>query len=120
MRVPDIGALVKRRRVTLIDVSNVNGSVDFREVRHAGIAGAFLKVSEGLDFNDSRFAEFRREARRAGVRVGGYHFARPDHHPYTPRQRRTTSSARSARWVGPTCALCSTSRLTPRPCPARR
>lgn len=62
----------------LIDVSNVNGSVDWKKVRADGVTGAWLKASEGVTFTDALFAAHRRAANRAGVRVGAYHFARPD------------------------------------------
>lgn len=68
----------------LIDVSNVNGSVDWNRVRRAGIAGAWLKATEGQTYIDKYFAQHRRDAARAGVRVGAYHFARPDLQPLTP------------------------------------
>lgn len=64
--------------VTVIDVSNVNGPVDWHAVKAAGIPAAWLKVTEGVTFNDGRYQQFRTDAKRAGVRTGGYHFARPD------------------------------------------
>jgi GH25 family lysozyme M1 (1,4-beta-N-acetylmuramidase) len=35
-------------------------------------------VSEGVTFNDGVYAGWAARARRAGLRVGGYHFAQPD------------------------------------------
>lgn len=65
-----------------IDVSNVNGPVDWAKVAHADIEFAFVKATEGVSFDDSRFAANRLAARGHGVHVGAYHFARPDHnHP---------------------------------------
>src|SRR5438132_3059527 len=65
-----------------IDVSNVNGHVDWAAVAGAGPQYVFLKATEGLTFVDKRFASHRSEARAAGLRVGFYHFARPDLHPH--------------------------------------
>lgn len=72
--------------VLVIDVSNVNGNVDFTAIKRAGIPAAFMKATEGLSFNDGRFAGFRKAAAAAGVRIGAYHFARPDRQPYSPEQ----------------------------------
>lgn len=62
----------------LIDLSSNQGSVDFARVKKAGVTGAFLKVSEGRTWNDPVWSSRARQARAAGLRVGGYHFARPD------------------------------------------
>jgi GH25 family lysozyme M1 (1,4-beta-N-acetylmuramidase) len=67
---------------TIIDVSNVNGPVDWAAVRRAGIEGAFIKATEGLTYNDGLFTTFRNAAAKSGVRIGAYHFARPDNHPF--------------------------------------
>lgn len=37
-----------------------------------------LKASEGTGFTDSKFARGQKEARRVGLALGYYHFARPD------------------------------------------
>jgi lysozyme len=65
-----------------IDVSNVNGHVDWAAVAAAGPQYAFLKATEGISFTDKRFAAHREEAKAAGLRVGFYHYARPDLHPH--------------------------------------
>lgn len=62
----------------LIDVSNVNGAIDWRAVANAGVKGAFVKATEGRTYTDSEFTTNRRRANAAGVAVGAYHFARPD------------------------------------------
>lgn len=69
----------------LVDVSNVNGNIDFGAVRESmGATGVFLKATEGLTFDDPKWPSFRSAANAAGLRVGAYHFARPDLHPYDP------------------------------------
>lgn len=63
--------------LTIIDVSNWQGSIDWRRVRQAGIELAFVKATEGTGYADPRLEQNRREAAEAGVRVGCYAFARP-------------------------------------------
>lgn len=63
----------------VVDLSNVNGHVDWRRISRAGIKAAFVKASEGVSFDDPMFRAHRESARRAGIHVGAYHFARPDH-----------------------------------------
>ncbi len=40
----------------------------------AGLRFAYVKATEGGDWTDPRFEKNWREARRAGLRVGAYHF----------------------------------------------
>jgi GH25 family lysozyme M1 (1,4-beta-N-acetylmuramidase) len=61
-----------------IDVSSHQPTISWRAVKRAGIDFAFVKATEGVGFVDSSFERHRSEARRAGVPVGAYHFARPD------------------------------------------
>jgi len=67
-----------------IDVSHHQGGVDWRAVRRAGVVFAYCKTSEGLDYRDPRWIANRTAARAAGLHVGGYHYARPGAHPYSP------------------------------------
>jgi lysozyme len=62
---------------TLIDVSVHQGTIDYADVKAAGIDGVYIKATEGEDFIDSRFASNVRNARAAGLKVGAYHFLRP-------------------------------------------
>jgi lysozyme len=57
-----------------IDVAKYQGDIDWRRVRQAGIAFAYLKVSEGGDHVDSRFYDNWEGAAAAGVPRGAYHF----------------------------------------------
>jgi lysozyme len=71
-----------RRRLLLADLSNNNPSpIDFKAMRKAGCYGVLLKVSEGTAFVDRTFKGRADAARMAGLRVGGYHFARPGGDP---------------------------------------
>ena len=64
------------------DASNNNGPVNWRNVAHdsrvTGITGTELKATEGADFADPYFHEWRAECAKYGLRVMPYHFARPD------------------------------------------
>ena len=64
-----------------IDVSNHNGSVDWRRVRAAGISFAHAKTSEGTGYADPFFEPNRKGAAANRIHFGGYHFAQPDQHP---------------------------------------
>lgn len=69
-----------RRRILFPDLSNNNaGPIDFAAMRRAGAFGVMLKVTEGQTFVDATWLDRSRAARAAGLHVGGYHFARPDH-----------------------------------------
>jgi lysozyme len=70
----------------LIDLSSANtiGGDSYKLIRAAGVTGAWLKVSEGRTFNDRGFQLREPLAEYAGLRVGGYHYARPDNN--TPHE----------------------------------
>ena len=59
-----------------IDVSAHNGDIDFNKVRADGYSFVFIKASEGEDYQDSKFLKNYEKARRAGLKVGAYHFFR--------------------------------------------
>lgn len=62
----------------IVDVSNNNSSVDFKAVKAAGAVGVWLKVTEGESFVDLTYAARRKQAKAAGLLVGGYHFGHPN------------------------------------------
>jgi lysozyme len=64
----------------IVDLSNNNGpGIDFARLRDEGhVTGVYLKASEGAHFVDPYGVDFATRARKAGLRVGSYHFARPD------------------------------------------
>lgn len=87
----DTAAEVKKPvvRHKIIDVSSNQDFINFEKVawKHdadgdrAGrtdIYGAYIKVTEGATYVDPRFDRKARAARNAGLKVGLYHFARPD------------------------------------------
>lgn len=59
-----------------VDISNHNGAIDFGRVSRDGISFVIIKASEGQQYRDPAFASYYREARRAGLKVGAYHFFR--------------------------------------------
>jgi lysozyme len=72
----------KRLPVQGIDISKWQGEIDWQKVKAAGTRFAFIKATEGGDLLDDRFHENWREAKKAGVPRGAYHFVywcRPAH-----------------------------------------
>jgi GH25 family lysozyme M1 (1,4-beta-N-acetylmuramidase) len=61
----------------LIDLSNNNATPHWDAVKKAGIVGAWMKVTESASFIDQTWKPRAAAARKAGLAVGGYHFARP-------------------------------------------
>jgi lysozyme len=61
-----------------IDLSNHNGKVDFAKVAAAGIKYAWIKVTEGTTHVNRGFEDKFKGARDHGIKVGAYHFGRPD------------------------------------------
>ena len=60
-----------------IDVSHYQGTIDWATVaRQPEVGYVYLKASEGGNNQDSHYARNIREARRAGLKVGSYHFFR--------------------------------------------
>ncbi|MEL7466621.1 MAG: GH25 family lysozyme [Pseudomonadota bacterium] len=68
-------------RLRGIDVSHYQGDVDWDEVAGAGVAFAYVKATEGMTGRDPAYARHRRGARAENLRVGAYHFFRPDDDP---------------------------------------
>ncbi len=63
---------------TVIDVSDVQSSIDWNRVAQTGIKGAYIKLSEGATFDARESYTHARKAEAAGIPYGFYHFARPD------------------------------------------
>jgi|SRR5579863_528115 len=58
----------------VVDVSHHNGAIDWPAVAGAGIALAFIKATQGVDFVDPAFERNRNAAAAAGVLAVPYHF----------------------------------------------
>jgi lysozyme len=57
-----------------IDVSHHQGPIDWKKVAASGVRFAFIKATEGADYQDERFHENVDGARAAGIPCGAYHF----------------------------------------------
>jgi lysozyme len=57
-----------------IDVSHYQGTIDWPAVGGDNVTFAYIKATEGVESRDSQFARNWNGARRAGVRVGAYHY----------------------------------------------
>lgn len=68
--------LGERYPIRGIDVSKHNGVIDYNKVAQAGYRFVFVKATEGATFKDAHFERNCREASRAGLKVGVYHFFR--------------------------------------------
>jgi lysozyme len=53
-----------------IDVSKYEGTIDWKAVQSAGVAFAFIRVSDGLNSHDGYFASNWANAKAAGVYRG--------------------------------------------------
>lgn len=62
--------------LTGIDVSQHQGSFNWKAAKADGHAFAFVKASEGVGFRDPQFTRNWNEAAATGLLVGAYHFAR--------------------------------------------
>jgi GH25 family lysozyme M1 (1,4-beta-N-acetylmuramidase) len=72
-------------KVPGIDVSKYQGRIDWGAVATSPIRFAIMRATLGNDYRDGRFARNVAAARRTGLRVGAYHFAKPSLGPGDPR-----------------------------------
>ena len=61
-----------------IDVSHWQDTIDWVRVAAAGKRYAFMKASEGRNYVDPTYVTNRTQANVNGLRIGAYHFAKPD------------------------------------------
>ncbi len=64
-----------------VDASHWQGTINWTQVAGAGKTFVFLKATEGATYADPTYVGNRSGARAAGIKVGAYHFARPDATP---------------------------------------
>lgn len=62
--------------IRFIDVSVVQGAIQFDKVAAAGIRAVVVKCTEGMGGADPRYQANVRGAREAGLEVGAYHFCK--------------------------------------------
>lgn len=67
--------------VTIVDTSQFQESVDFRELKAKKIWGVYLRATMGAQDVDSQFAIRVAHAHSVGLRIGTYHYAYPNLHP---------------------------------------
>lgn len=64
-----------------IDVSSYETSIDWAMAKASGVDFAFIRVSDGLQYRDPKFATYWPGAKAAGVMRGAYQFFRPQQDP---------------------------------------
>jgi GH25 family lysozyme M1 (1,4-beta-N-acetylmuramidase) len=74
-----IPAYPPHRTLDGVDTSHFqDGRIDLGKAKAAGLRWWYVKATEGSSLTDPLYSRRVREARRASVPVGAYHFARPD------------------------------------------
>jgi len=66
-----------------VDVSDYQGTINWVNVKNAGVSFAWAKATEGAFSNENTFTNNQNNAAAAGVYIGAYHFAHPELHPGT-------------------------------------
>lgn len=61
-----------------IDISGWQKTISWKAIKEAGVEFGFIKATEGTGYVNSSYERHRKAARRQGIPVGAYHFARPD------------------------------------------
>ncbi|WP_240415043.1 glycoside hydrolase family 25 protein [Paenibacillus periandrae] len=64
--------------IKVIDVSIHQGFIDWVAVAADGVQGVLIKATEGVGFQDSNLTRNAEGAAAAGLKVGYYHYARPE------------------------------------------
>lgn len=67
----------KGATITGVDVSYYQGNVNWSQVKGSGRDFAFVRISDGLDYPDSKFAQNWPALKAAGLVRGAYQFFRP-------------------------------------------
>jgi GH25 family lysozyme M1 (1,4-beta-N-acetylmuramidase) len=72
-------------RVPGVDVSKYQGRIDWRAVATTPVRFAVLRATLGNDYRDGRYVHNVAGARRNGLTVGAYHYAKPGLARWDPR-----------------------------------
>jgi GH25 family lysozyme M1 (1,4-beta-N-acetylmuramidase) len=64
-----------------VDVYSGNSTIDWNQVKAAGYTFAYAKATEGVGYTDSKYLNYAVNGVTAGMKMGAYHFARPDLNP---------------------------------------
>lgn len=69
------------KHIVGIDVSHHQGEIDWMKMRAAGVRFVYIKATEGVTYQDPAMQRHYIGAKRAGLKVGFYHYARPYNDP---------------------------------------
>lgn len=61
-----------------IDISHHNELINWTAIKGSGASFVFIKISEGVGTPDHKAKEHANNAKQIGLRIGYYHFCRPD------------------------------------------
>lgn len=61
-----------------IDISGWQKTISWKAIADADIEFGWIKATEGTDYVNSVYTKHRKAAKRLGIPVGAYHYARPD------------------------------------------
>jgi len=64
-----------------VDVYSGNSTINWAQVKAAGYTFAWAKATEGVGYTDSEYLNYAVNGVAAGMKMGAYHFARPDLNP---------------------------------------
>lgn len=64
--------------IKIIDVSHHQKEIDWKKVAADGVQGVFIKATEGVGYTDPLFRANVQGALGAGLKVGFYHYCRPE------------------------------------------
>jgi lysozyme len=64
-----------------IDVSRHQGEIDWLQIRASEVQFVYIKATEGVTYQDPAMKRHYDGAKRAGLKVGFYHYARPYNDP---------------------------------------
>ncbi|MFI5141920.1 MAG: GH25 family lysozyme [Bacteroidia bacterium] len=73
----------KAQSIVGIDVSSYQSTINWTQVKAAGVTFAWAKATEGLTVTDAQYSNNAVNGVAAGVYMGAYHFAHPDTHTTT-------------------------------------
>ncbi len=57
-----------------VDVSHYQNDIDWQKLSKSDVRFAYIKATEGGDYVDPKFQDNWKQAKAAGVPIGGYHF----------------------------------------------
>ncbi len=81
--VPDVASPADARAqdatVSGVDVSSQQGNVDWQGLWNSGTRFAYVKATEGVDYQNPNFTQQYDGSYQVGMIRGAYHFALPDH-----------------------------------------